>query len=414
MRNFSRIGGILPNRLQQLMDLQWHKIDSHIHLIASACYPFPSVLQALSEPSFVFPAEGMPGSRYLPGSAVMDDVETEGAELALKLLRAPSEYCGSLQPHSGTQANQMVYHAALKPQDCVVALHAKNGGHISHTVLIGRANKVHYFGLDPSGLPDYAELEILANRVKPRLIIVGGSSLPRQIDFHRCGEIARQCGAYLHGDISHTATFVAGGLHASPFPYCDFVTFNTVKNLRGPNGGVLIFRREHKEAIERAIFPTSQGGANETNMLGKFAAFSEWQTHDINVYASSIVASAKIMAKELESAGIPLVTNGTDSHILLVDLRASGQTGAEVERRLESIGVLANRNLVPNDTRSPLETSGIRIGTANLAILAYEEGDLRSLAQLVADAVLNRSTDVDIVKALLSKYNSDPLWCRTQ
>jgi glycine hydroxymethyltransferase len=410
MRNFSRIGGALPNRLRQLMDLQWHQIDSLIHLIASASYPFPSVLQALSEPSFVFPAEGMPGSRYLPGSAVMDDVEIEGGDLALRLMRAPRDYCATLQPHSGTQANQMVYHAVLKPQDCVVALHPKNGGHISHTVLIGRVNKVHYFELDQSGLPDYAQLEVLANQVKPRLIIVGGSSLPRQIDFHRCGEIARQCGAYLHGDISHTATFIAGGLHASPFPHCDFLTFNTVKNLRGPNGGVLIFRRDHKEAIARAIFPTSQGGANETNMLGKFAAFSEWQTHDINAYASSIVTSAQIMGKELESAGMYLVTNGTDSHILLVDLRTTGQTGADVERRLESIGVLVNRNLVPHDPRPPLETSGIRIGTANLAILKYEEADLKLLARLIANAILNQGTDMGLVKKLLAKYNSDPSW----
>ncbi|HYD62331.1 MAG TPA: serine hydroxymethyltransferase [Noviherbaspirillum sp.] len=392
------------------MDMQWLQIDSLIHLIASASYPFPSVLQALSAPSFVFPAEGMPGSRYLPGSSVMDHVEIEGESLALRLMHAPSDYCATLQPHSGTQANQMVYHAVLKPQDRVVALNPKNGGHISHTVLIGRANKVHYFGLDQNSLPDYVQLEILANQVKPRLIIVGGSSLPRQIDFRRCGEIAQQCGAYLHGDISHTATFIAGKLHASPFPHCDFLTFNTVKNLRGPNGGVLMFRRDHKAVIAQAIFPTSQGGANETNMLGKFAVFSEWQTHDINAYAASIVAAAQIMGEELKSAGISLVTNGTDSHILLIDLRTTSQTGADVERRLEHIGVLVNRNLVPYDPRSPLETSGIRIGTANLAILNYEEADLKSLARLIANVILNRSTDTDITKKLLEKYNRATSW----
>jgi len=394
--------------------LQRGVIGARIHLVASACYPFDSVLRALAEPSFVLPAEGMPGARYLPGAAVMDLVEESGEELALELFGRPTGYRATLQPHSGTQANQVVYNAVLRPDDTVLCLRPRDGGHISHTVLISRRHATINYGLTPAGTVDYDQMRALAIEHGPRMIIVGGSALPRAIDFEICAGVAREVGALLHADISHTATFVAGRLHPSAFPHCDFITFNTVKNLRGPNGGVLIYRSDFVADIENSLFPTTQGGANETGMLGKLACLIEWQARDVRAYAADIVACATTLGRQLATHGISLVTGGTDCHMLLLDLRGLGLSGAEAEHRLESLGVLANKNLVPGDPRSPRDTSGLRIGAANLAILGYQPEDVRLLAdwlaQVVMDDVPPSRTTID---HLIDKYQSHlvaPMW----
>ncbi|WP_046006585.1 serine hydroxymethyltransferase [Pseudoalteromonas rubra] len=402
---FDRSSDFNTNRLDEIISLQWGIINSHIHLIASACYPFPSVLRALSEPSFVLPAEGMPLSRYLPGSKAMDIVEVEGEKLALRLFGYPVGYKASLQPHSGTQANQIVYNSVLEPDDTVLCLKPKKGGHISHSVLISRRHKTVNYELTQEGYIDYDNLEEVAVREKPKLIIVGGSSLSREIDFERCFKIARKVNAFLHADISHTATFIAANVHKPVFPYCDFVTFNTVKNLRGPNSGILIYKDKYTKEVHSSIFPTTQGGANETNMLGKFAALLEWCDRDISSYAKSIIYSARLMGDVLMEEGINLTSNGTDCHILLVDLKDSSSSGAELERKMEELGVLINKNLTPNDKRSPLTTSGLRIGTTNLAILNYEDKDLIKLAKWIANIINNQSTEIDTIRELIHKYN---------
>lgn len=410
MRYFTKFAATKLNRLEEVVNLQWNILGNHIHLIASACYPFPSVLRALAEPSFVLPAEGLPGCRYLPGSKIMDLVEIEGENHALSMFGNPPGYRATLQPHSGTQANQIVFNAILRPDDTVLCMRARDGGHISHTVLIGRRNKTINFGLTPEGLIDYSKLRELAIANRPRLIIVGGSALPRAIDFTLCAEIAKECGAYLHADISHTATFIAARLHTAVFPYCDFATFNTVKNLRGPNGGVLIYRESLQRAIYTSIFPTSQGGANENNMLAKFATFLEWRRHDIKTYAEEIVRHANVMVSVFRSAGINVVTNGTDSHIVLLDLSDKEASGAEFEHRLEDLGVLVNKNLVPNDKRSPSATSGIRIGTTNLAILNYDISDTSALAHWIVRVIYNDNVDNTVVYYLIRKYHQDCTW----
>jgi glycine hydroxymethyltransferase len=206
MRYFEKFSANRLNRLREITDLQWNILGSHIHLIASACYPFPSVLKALSEPSHVLPAEGMPLARYLPGSEVMDIVEIEGEKMVLERFGSPIGYRATLQPHSGTQANQIVFNAVLKEDDPVLCLRARDGGHISHTVLIGRRNPTFNFELAEDGQLDYDGLETLARKIKPKLIIVGGSALPRQINFSICAEIAKRHNSYLHADISHTVT----------------------------------------------------------------------------------------------------------------------------------------------------------------------------------------------------------------
>lgn len=392
-------------RLKEIVDLQWNVIENNIHLIASACYPFKSVLQALCEPSFVLPAEGMPGSRYLPGAMVMDLVEIEGEKLVLKLFNIQSGYRVSLQPHSGTQANQIVYNAVLKQNDIVLCLNTRDGGHISHTVLISRKNKTYNYGLTVDGYIDYESLRRLALEHNPKLIIVGGSALPREIDFKTCKNIADECGAYLHADISHTATFIAAGVHSNAFPYCDFATFNTVKNLRGPNGGVLIYREEFLKSISSSIFPCTQGGANETNMLGKYACFLEWTKDSIENYAQEITNKSKLLGTILQNYGIRLTSGGTDCHILLLELYNYPRTGAGYEKKFESLRVLLNKNLIPNDKRSPTTTSGIRIGTTNLAILEYEDDDIAMLGHWIANVILTDFGDASLIDTLTAKYN---------
>jgi glycine hydroxymethyltransferase len=395
------------------VSLQRGVIGRRLHLVASSSYPFDSVLRALAEPSFVLGIEGMPRARYLPGASVMDLVEEEGEDLVLELFGRPSGYRATLQPHSATQANQIVYNAVLRPDDEVLSMRPRDGGHISHTVLLSRRHAAINYGLTAEGLIDYDEMAVLAADRRPRLIIVGGSSIPRAIDFERCGEIARSVGAMLHADLSHTATFVAAGIHPSAFPHCDFVTFNTVKNLRGPNGGVLVYRADVATAVHSSIFPTTQGGANESGMLAKYACFLEWHQRDIRPYAQSIVSNARTLARRLVANGIPLVTGCTDCHLLLMDLRSLDITGADAERRLESLGVLANRNQVPRDERSPQLTSGLRVGVTNLTILDYEEADLEALANWLWETLSGRSQSSETVNRLLAKYQDHlvaPVW----
>lgn len=399
--------------LDELITLQRRVIATRIHLIASACYPFDSVLRALAEPSFVLPAEGMPGARYLPGAAVMDLVEQRGERLTLDLFGRPAGYRATLQPHSGTQANQIVYNAVLQPDDTVLCLRPRDGGHVSHSVVISRRHPTVSYGLTTEGRVDYDEMRALAIKHRPRLIIVGGSALPRAIDFGLCADIAREVGALLHADVSHTATFVAAKLHPTTFPHCDFVTFNSVKNLRGPNAGVLIYRSEFEANVHTSIFPTTQGGANENYMLGQLACLIEWQDRDLEAYAAGIVSNARVMGRELMRCNIDLVSGGTDCHMLLLDLRQFGLSGAEVEHRLETLGVLANKNLIPGDPRSPRETSGLRIGTTNLSILGYEPDDLSLLANWIADVLTQDAPSGATVDYLIDKYQRHlvaPMW----
>lgn len=400
-------------RIDEIVALQRGVIAKRIHLIASACYPFDSVLRALAEPSFVLPAEGMPGARYLPGAGVMDLVEDIGEGLALDLFSQPVGYRATLQPHSGTQANQIVYNAVLKPDDTVMCLSPRDGGHISHTVLISRRHLTVNYGLTPDGLVDYEQMRVLALRHRPRLIIAGGSALPRAIDFATCADIAHEVGAMLHADVSHTATFVAAKLHPTTFPHCDFVSLNSVKNLRGPNAGLLLYRADLQARVHASIFPTTQGGANESTMLAKLACLLEWQRRDVEGYAKEIVSAATTLGRELIDRSIRLVTGGTDCHMLVLDMRDLERSGAEIERRLEQLGVLANRNLVPGDPRSPTETSGLRIGVTNLAILNYEHDDLKLLAEWLVDAIVNGASSTATVEHLLNKYQGHllaPKW----
>lgn len=400
-------------RLDEIIAMQRGVISNHLHLVASACYPFPSVLKAQAEPSTLLPVEGIVGERYLPGAAVMDIVEAEGEQLLLNMFSDSTGYRVSLQPHSGTQANQIVYNAVLTSKDEVLCLKPSDGGHISHTVLLSRRNKTYNFGLREDGYIDYELLEMVAQERRPKLIIVGGSSLPRMIDFARCSEIARKVNAFLHADISHTCPFIIGGLHTNIFPYCDFATFNMMKNLRGPNSGVVIYREDFHKKISRSIFPDTQGGANEPCLLAKYATILEWQHRDIAEYAHQIVLRSQLLAETFKKRGVKLVTDGSDCHILLLDLACRQETGAELEKRFEDRCVLLNKNQIPGDLRGPSTASGLRIGTTNLAILGIDKTDTERLGNWICDTIENKANKTDIVRELLHKY-PQPTYLKNQ
>jgi len=388
--------------------MYWGVIGRWIHLIASACYPFPEAMKALAEPMCVFPIEGLPSARYFPGTQVMDLIESAAEELITELFSLSDDYGSTIQPHSGTQANQVVFNAVLNATDTVLSLSTTDGGHISHKVLLARRNPVVFYPLGPDGIIDYTKLEELAKQHQPRLIIAGGSACPREIDFSKIGRIARGMGALFHADVSHTATFIAAGVHRSVFPDADFATFNMSKNMRGPNGGVLIYRRGYQERVARALFPDTQGGPNENTMFAKLVALEKLTTIDLRGYAQRMVDIARSLATILKERGLEVATGGTDSHQVLIDLRRQDLTGAAAEKHLESYRVLVNRNLVSKDPQKPWITSGVRLGTSCLTILEYSDPDVRRLAHWIADRLLGvESADpISLIDELTGKYNS--------
>lgn len=394
-------------KMDQVINTHRLMLREAIHLVASSSYPFPQAMLALAEPVCVFPVEGLPEARYLPGTEAMSLAEAYAEELLQGLFATGTSFRTTIQPHSGTQANQIVFNAVLKPGDIVLSLSATQGGHISHTVLVGRRNPVIHYPLNEGGLIDYDAVEQLAMVHRPRLIIAGGSSYPREVDFARFGQIARDCGAILHADISHTATFVAAGLHLSPFRDADFVSFNMVKNMRGPNGGLLMYRAESHKVVARGLFPDTQGGGNENTMLSKVAALEAFLKIDFRAYAARMVESARLISDVLVERGIRIVTGGTDSHLVLIDIRASDRTGAQVESECRQWKVLVNRNLVPGDRRGPMITSGVRIGTACLTILGYQDDDVVALAHWLADRIEARNNESigPLVDGLMRRYN---------
>jgi glycine hydroxymethyltransferase len=352
------------------------------------------------------PVEGLPGDRYFPGMAVMDAIEGRAEELLLALFAPNEAYRATIQPHSGTQANQVVYNAVLGEGDVVLSLLPQEGGHISHKVLVGRRNMSIPYHLGNDGKIDYDALEALAVARRPKLIIAGGSACPREIDFALLGAIAHRTGALLHADISHTATFVAGGVHRPAAPHADFITFNLSKNLRGPNGGVLVYREERHTAVKRALFPNTQGGPNENAMFAKLVALEKLIGSDIRGYAQQMIDNARMIVETFRERGLRVVTGGTDCHLVLVDLRGH-MSGLRAEQECERFRVLVNRNLIPNDNEKPWITSGIRIGTSCITILDYSNADVKRLAHWIADRVTevagaNASALVD---ELTAKYN---------
>jgi glycine hydroxymethyltransferase len=340
--------------------------QTHIELIASENFTLPAIMEATGSVLTNKYAEGYPAKRYYGGCEHVDVAESLAIERAKSLFGAEH---ANVQPHSGSQANTAVYFSVLDASDKILTMSLQDGGHLTHghpKNCSGFLYEVVNYGVDPeSGHIDYDAIEATAQVEKPKLITVGASAYPRIIDFERMGRIARDCGALLLADIAHIAGLVASGLHPSPVPHADFVTTTTHKTLRGPRGGLILCREEFAKAIDSAVFPGSQGGPLMHVIAAKAICFGEAAKSSFKEYQESVIANADALAKELASRGYHLVSGGTDNHLMLLDLRPSHPdlTGKQAQQALEKANVTLNRNTVPGETRSPFQTSGLRIGS---------------------------------------------------
>ena len=354
-----------------------------LELIASENVVSEAVMLAMGSPLTNKYAEGYPGKRYYGGCYVVDKAELIATERAKKLFGADHV---NVQPHSGAQANMAVYFALLNVGDTVLGMSLACGGHLTHGSPVNMSGKNYNFipyGVDDNGILDYDELERLTKEHHPKLIVAGASAYPRVIDFERIGKIAHENGALFMVDMAHIAGLVAAGLHPSPVPYADVVTTTTHKTLRGPRGGMIMCREEFAKAIDKAIFPGTQGGPLMHVIAAKAVSFGEALTPEFREYQRRIVDNAKTLADGLLDEGFNLVSGGTDNHLMLCDLRPFDITGKEFEHRLDDVLITVNKNAIPNDPQSPFITSGVRIGTPAVTSRGLDENDMKTLAHLI-------------------------------
>jgi len=361
--------------------------EDHIELIASENYASPAVLAAQGSALTNKYAEGYPGKRYYGGCEYVDVAEVLAIERAKKLFHA--EYA-NVQPHSGSQANQAVYQAVMKPGDVMLGMSLAHGGHLTHgstANFSGRLYQAFYYGLDEREEIDYEQVEHLAKGHKPKLIVAGGSAYSLAIDWKRFRKIADSVGARLMADIAHPAGLVAAGLYPSPVGIADFVTTTTHKTLRGPRGGMILAAKEHQKLLNAAVFPQLQGGPLMHVIAAKAVAFKEAMSKEFRLYQEEVIANTRVMAKVLAERGMRIVSGRTDCHLCLVDLRAKGITGKQAEDVLERAHITVNKNAIPNDPQRPTITSGIRVGAAAVTTRGFEEFEAEQVANLIADVI---------------------------
>lgn len=367
-----------------------------MELIASENFASRAVLEAMGSELTNKYAEGYPRKRYYGGCEVVDQVEQLAIDRVLELFHAEH---ANVQPHSGTQANNAVYQALMQPGDTLMGMRLSDGGHLSHGSPVsssGRLFRSVQYGVDVNtGLIDFAAVRELARREQPKVIVAGGSAYPRLIDFAAFADIAHEVGAKLVADMAHTAGLIAAGVHPSPVPHADVVTSTTHKTLRGPRGGFILCREELAKAVDRSIFPGIQGGPLEHVIAAKAVAFHEALQPAFKQYAARIVANAAALGEALAARGFNLVSGGTDTHLVLVDLRAQGLTGKAAEQALDRAGIHVNKNTVPGDPQSPFVTSGLRIGTPALTTRGMGTAEMVRVAEFIAD-ILGSMTDATI------------------
>ncbi len=401
--------GMFDSEVANAMDLEYQRQCRNIELIASENIASPAVMAAMGTVLTNKYAEGYPGKRYYGGCQCVDIVEDIARKRACELFGAEH---ANVQPHSGAQANLAVYFAMLEAGDTVMGMSLAEGGHLTHGSPVNMSGKIYNFvpyGVDPvTHVIDYDKVLEIAKECKPKLIVAGASAYPRVIDFKKFREIADEVGAYLMVDMAHIAGLVAAGVHPSPVPYCDFVTTTTHKTLRGPRGGLILCKEEYAKAIDKAIFPGSQGGPLEHVIAAKAVCFGEALSDDFKAYGEKIVRNCKELADALVARGHKLVSGGTDNHLLLLDLRDSDITGKELEARLDEVNITVNKNTVPNEPRSPFVTSGIRIGTAAVTTRGFGEEEMIKIADLITmvmeDFEGNKEKCIAEVKAICDKF----------
>ncbi len=372
---------------------------THIELIASENFVSPAVMAAMGTCLTNKYAEGYPGKRYYGGCEYVDIVEKLAIDRACRLFGADH---ANVQPHSGAQANMAVYFAMLKPGDTVLGMSLSHGGHLTHGSPVNMSGS--YFHFVPYGVNedteiiDYDEILSLAKENHPKLIVAGASAYPRVIDFQRLRQIADEVGALLMVDMAHIAGLVAAGEHPSPVPYADFVTTTTHKTLRGPRGGMILCREEYAKAIDKAIFPGTQGGPLEHVIAAKAVCFKEALTEEFRTYQHQIILNAKALEKAFRKQGVRMVSDGTDNHLLLLDFTGTEMTGKMMESLLESANITVNKNTVPKETRSPFVTSGIRVGTPAATSRGLKEAEMEKVAGWIAQILREGESAVPTVR----------------
>lgn len=386
----------LDPELFRAIEKENQRQEDHIELIASENYTSPAVMAAQGSQLTNKYAEGYPGKRYYGGCEHVDVVEQLAIDRAKALFGAEA---ANVQPNSGSQANQGVFFAVLEPGDTIMGMNLAEGGHLTHGMALNMSGKwfnVVSYGLNADEDIDYEELERKARESKPKLIIAGASAFALHIDFERIARIARDVGAYYMVDMAHYAGLVAAGVYPNPVPHADFVTTTTHKSLRGPRGGVILMREEFEKKINSAIFPGIQGGPLMHVIAGKAVAFKEAMAEDFRQYQQQVLRNAAVLADTLVQRGLRVVSGHTESHVMLVDLRAKQITGKEAERLLGEAHITVNKNAIPNDPEKPFVTSGIRLGSPAITSRGFGEAESRQVGELIAD-LLDRPQDAEVV-----------------
>ena len=378
--------------LGRMIEAEYKRQARNIELIASENIVSEAVMAAMGSVLTNKYAEGYPGKRYYGGCECVDEVENLAIRRVCQLFGA--KYA-NVQPHSGAQANMAVYQALCKPGDTVLGMSLDNGGHLTHGSPVNQSGLLYNivpYGVDENGLIDYDALRALAKKEQPKMIIAGASAYPRAIDFEKFAEIAHEVGAYLFVDMAHIAGLVAAGLHQSPVPYADVVTTTTHKTLRGPRGGVILTNDEElAKKFNKAIFPGTQGGPLEHVIAAKALK------PEFKAYQQRVVTNARVLADALQKQGFDLVGGGTDNHLMLIDLRKTGVTGKELQRRLDEVYITANKNAIPNDPESPFVTSGMRIGTPAVTTRGFGAPEMLRIAEFIWQAATdfdNKANDI--------------------
>ena len=384
----------------------------NIELIASENIVSPAVLLAAGTVLTNKYAEGYPGKRYYGGCVYVDEVEEIARNRAKQLFGAEH---ANVQPHSGANANLATFFALLQPGDTVLSMSLAHGGHLSHGSPVNISGK--YFNIVPYMVDDetqtinYDEVRRLAIENKPKLILAGASAYARKIDFKKFREIADEVGAYFMVDMAHIAGLVAAGLHENPVPYADVVTTTTHKTLRGPRGGLILCKESLAKAIDKAVFPGTQGGPLMHIIAAKAVAFGEALTDEFKVYQQNIVKNAKVLAEKLMERGVKLVSGGTDNHLMLLDLRGTGITGKELEKRLDEVHITANKNAIPNDPESPFVTSGVRLGTPAVTSRGFGEKEMELIAGFISDIIFDYENSKDrVLKEVVELCEKFPIY----
>lgn len=385
---------------------EYHRQQRNLELIASENIVSPAVMLAMGTVPTNKYAEGYPEKRYYGGCEEVDALEDLAIERAKKLFGAEH---ACVQPHSGASANLAVYQAFLEPGDTVMGMNLAHGGHLTHGSPVNISGRLYHFipyNVNADGVLDYEEIRRLALEHQPKMIVAGASAYPREIRFDLFAEIAKEVGAYLFVDMAHIAGLVAAGLHQNPVLYADVVSTTTHKTLRGPRGGMILCKKEYAKQIDKAIFPGTQGGPLMHVIAAKAVCFGEALKPEFRTYQEQVVKNAKALSTALMEEGFHLVSNGTDNHLMLVDLQNMHITGKELQNRLDNVYITVNKNAVPNDPASPFVTSGIRIGTPAVTTRGLKEEDMKTISHLIKLAVTEFDTKADEIRVAVNEICS--------